>query len=216
MPGPTSLSSGGLETAQTLTQSKMSGPGWRGSSRRPPAPIWRSWSGRSWSCGARRWRTASTYDTWLSQCPGGWKRSSRGKEQWPNISMYTRYLFHEEINVFWFIPVSLFTKKIQNGQIFLRRLYFRHLYYFHEIMFFKALSYFKALSAFKALIYFVFIEWQTNKQELSKRFQLSKRFCSCISASVLFSMWVSTCIFFWLWVSALFYFLFQIIIQLLF
>jgi len=49
-------------------------------------------------------------------------------------------------------------------------------------MFFKALSYFKALSAFKALIYFVFIEWQTNKQELSKRFQLSKRFCSCISA----------------------------------
>ena len=75
------------------------------------------------SCGARRWMTASTYDTWLSQCPGGWKRSSRGKEQWPNISMYARYLFHEEINVFWFIPVSLFTKKIQNGQIFLRRLY---------------------------------------------------------------------------------------------
>ncbi len=37
--------------------------------------------------------------------------------------MYARYLFHEEINVFWFIPVSLFTKKILNGQIFLRRLY---------------------------------------------------------------------------------------------
>ena len=64
--------------------------------------------------------------------------------------------------------------------------YFRHLYYFHEIMFFKALS------AFKALIYYMFIEWQTNKNFQSafsfqsasafKALQLSKRFCSCISA----------------------------------
>ena len=91
---------------------------------------------------------------------------------------------------------------------------FRHLYYFHEIMIFKALS------AFKALIYFVFIEWQTNKQELSKRFQLSKRFCSCISAFLflhkrfcfIFLCESALVYFFWLWVSALFYFLFKIIV----
>jgi hypothetical protein len=90
-------------------------------------------------------------------------------------------------------------------------------------MFFKALSYFKALSAFKALIYFVFIEWQTNKQELSKRFQLSKRFCSCISAFLFlhkrfcFIFYVSQHLYIFLTMSQRAILLsFQIVMQLLF